>query len=302
LFRLLDDMVEPRVSVIILNWNRKDYLKKCLPTVLTQDYGNFSVILVDNASTDGSVDFVRQTFPAVEIISLDRNYEFAKANNIGIAKAFSDQAMFVALLNNDTIAEKSWLSRLVGGIEEDKKIGIVASKLLRMDTPEILDATGHVFLDGIIHDRGFGELDRGQYDTKLEVIGGCAAAVLYRKEMLEQIGFFDEQFGYGYEDAELSWRAYRRGWKARYIPGAIVYHIRGGTVNSDRRLMEQMSRRCMLNLIRAIKRHATAQQKLWVSLIWIKEAARQRIDSLIKGKKIDSDYFEWLSSLWFKKS
>jgi len=290
-----------KVSVIIPNWNGKDYLRECLSSALNQDYDNFRVILIDNGSTDGSVEFVRNSYSEVEIIALDKNYEFAKANNIGIKKALEEGAQFIALLNNDTKVEKNWLSELVRVMESNSKIGICASKMLKMDNPQILDSTGHAFIDGIIRDRGSGELDRGQYDTKLEVVGGCAGAALYRREMLDEIGLFDEQFGFNYEDVELSWRAYRYGWKARYVPQAIVYHLRSGSVKDNSQLQEELRYRGMLNLIRTIKRHANIKQKIWVTLIWIKEASRQRIYLLFKGKEMGSDYLERLKLLWLKK-
>jgi len=295
-------MINPRVAIIILNWNGKDYLKDCLPSVLNQDYGNFAAMLIDNGSSDGSVEFVKNSYSEVEIIALDKNYEFAKANNIAIKKALEEGAQFIALLNNDTKVEKNWLSELVKVMESNPKIGICASKMLKMDNSKILDSTGHVFIDGIIRDRGSGELDKGQYDTKLGVVGGCAGAVLYRKEMLDEIGLFDEQFGFNYEDAELSWRAYKYGWKARYVPQAIVYHLRSGSVKDNSQLQEELRYRGMLNLIRTIKRHANIKQKIWVTLIWIKEASRQRIYLLFKGKEIrGGDYLERLKLLWLKK-
>lgn len=291
----------PKVLIIIVNWNRKDYLRDCLFSALSQDYDNFKVILIDNGSTDGSVEFVRNKYPEVEIIALDKNYEFAKANNIGIKKALDEGAEFIALLNNDTRVEKNWLSELVKVMESNPKIGICASKMLKMDKPNILDSAGHVFIDGIIRDRGSGELDRGQYDTKLEVVGGCAGAALYRREMLDQVGLFDEQFGFNYEDAELSWRAYKYGWKARYVPQAVVYHVRGGTTKDNKELQEKLRDQGIVNFVRTIKRHANIKQKVWVTLIWIKEAIRQRINVLFYGKEMGPDYLERLKLLWFKK-
>lgn len=291
----------PRVLIIIVNWNRKDYLRTCLASALEQDYDNFRVMFIDNGSSDGSVEFVRNNYPQVEIIALDKNYEFAKANNIGIRKALAEGAQFIALLNNDTRVEKNWLSELVKVMGSSPKIGICASKILKMDNPKILDSTGHIFADGIVRDRGSGEVDRGQYDEQLEVGGACAGACLYRKEMLEKIGLFDESFGFNYEDAELSWRAYRWGWKARYVPQALVYHLRGGSVKDNSQLQKELLYRAMLNLVKTIKRHATIKQKIRVTLLWIKEAARQRIYLLFKDKEMGLDYWERLKLLWFKK-
>ena len=194
----------PNVLVIIVNWNGKEYLSGCLRSVFDQSYETFKVVLVDNGSTDDSIEFVKKNYPDVEVIPLDKNYGFAKANNTVMEAALKNKTIeYIALLNNDTKVEKKYLSELVKVMSSDNRIGICASKMLRMDDPHILDSTGHIFIDGIIYDRGGNEYDRGQYDKQLDVAGACAGACLYRKEMLEEIGLFDESFGSYYEDAEL---------------------------------------------------------------------------------------------------
>ena len=224
-----------KATVIVVNWNGKRFLDECLTALGRQTYPNFGVILVDNGSTDGSVEFVRERFPRVDIISLPENIGFAGANNRAITRALADGTQYVALLNNDTKADEQWLEHLVRVMASGRDIGICASKMLRMDDPRILDSTGHMFKWGRIFERGHGEVDARQYDDQLDIVGACAGACLYRKEMLEDIGLFDERFGSYYEDAELSWRAYNRGWRARFVPESIVLHHRGGTTKSDRR-------------------------------------------------------------------
>ena len=293
--------MHPKVTVVIINWNGKAYLDRCLASVANQTYDNYNVILVDNGSTDGSAQFVKTNYPRVEVIALNRNYEFAGANNIGIKKALSDGAEFIALLNNDTKADKEWLLELAKAIEQDDRIGICASKMLRMDDPRIIDSAGHVFKDDIPHDRGHGEVDNGQYDGQLGVLGGCAGASLYRKEMFEEIGLFDESYGIYYEDAELSWRSNRRGWKARFVPKSIVYHVRGGSTSGNKGLREELRRRGALNAVRMVKRYATLKQRIRISLIWLKEAIRQRTDSAWRKPDAEDDYLKKLILLWFKK-
>jgi len=296
--------MNPKISIIIVNWNGREYLKTCLDSVFSQSYKNFKVILVDNGSTDDSLDFVKKNYSDVEIIPLDKNYGFAKANNIGMEAALKDETVeYIALLNNDTKVEKKYLIELVKVISSDNKIGICASKMLRMDNPGILDSTGHIFPDGVgvINDRGGGETDIGQYDDKLDVIGACAGACLYKRKMLEEIGLFDESFGSYYEDAELSWRAYKAGWKAKYVPTALVYHKRYGTSGKNKALEKEIKSQAILNIIRTIRRHATAKQKLRITLIWIRGAIEQRFNLFFYGKKNGPDYLEQLKLLWFKK-
>ncbi|MBU1182523.1 MAG: glycosyltransferase [Proteobacteria bacterium] len=294
----------PNVLIIIANWNGKEYLSDCLRSVFNQSYRNFKIILVDNGSTDDSIEFVKKNYPDVEIIPLDKNYGFAKANNIAMETALKDKTIeYIALLNNDTKVEKKYLSELVKIISSDNKIGICASKMLRMDNPGILDSTGHIFVDGLgmIGDRGGNETDTGQYDDKPDVVGACAGACLYRKKMLEETGLFDESFGSYYEDAELSWRAYKAGWKAKYVPTSVVYHKRYGTFKKNKILQEEIRNQSILNIMRTIRRHATAKQKLRITLIWFKGAIEQRIGLLFCGKKFESDYLERLKLLWFRK-
>lgn len=288
-----------KVSVIIPNWNGKHFLQTCLDSLLNQTFRSFAIIVVDNGSTDGSVQFVEQNYTEVKIIALDRNYGFAKANNLAMQKVLAEGTRYIALLNNDTRVEKYWLSELVKTMSSDKIIGICAPKILRMDNPEILDSTGHTFIHGTIRDRGLGESDKGQYDNNLNVVGACACACLYRKEMLETIGLFDESFGTCYEDSELSWRAFKSGWKARYVATAVVYHHCGGTTKSTEEIFQKMNKQNSVNVITTIKRHATLFQKLQVSFHWGKIAIRSEIGKLAKRNTVGGKlFFERLKKLW----
>ncbi|MDD1710071.1 MAG: glycosyltransferase family 2 protein, partial [Methanoregulaceae archaeon] len=190
--------------IIVVNWNGKRFLDDCLTALERQTYPNFDVTLVDNGSTDGSVEFVRERFPRVHVISLPDNAGFSKANNHAITLALNDGVPYIALLNNDTKVDERWLEHLVRVMESGKDIGICASKMLRMEAPHILDSAGHIFKWGRIFERGHGEVDAHQYDDQLDIVGACAGACLYRREMLEEIGLFDERYGSYYEDAELS--------------------------------------------------------------------------------------------------
>jgi|Deesub1362B_J571_1020462.scaffolds.fasta_scaffold00075_73 hypothetical protein len=191
------------------------------------------------------------------------NYGFASGNNIAIRFAMSVfEPRYILLLNNDVVVERNFLGYLVEFAEKDMKVGIVGPKILRKENPNIIDSTGHVFKLGRIVDRGEGEVDRGQYDSETNVVGFMAATVLYRTEMLRSIGLFDEDYFLCYEDAELSWRAYVNGWRAKYVPSAVVYHGKSVSTRKNKETSGFTSEFCTRNVIRTILRHGSATQKM----------------------------------------
>jgi GT2 family glycosyltransferase len=201
----------------------------------------FEVVVVDNGSNDGSPEMVLREFgsePAfrLKLIRNSDNRGFCAANNQGFAASASD---LVALLNNDAEAEPDWLRGLAGAFEEGREIGMAASKILVYEDPRRIDKAGHlIYPDGQNRGRGSGELDAGQYDRIEEVLWPDGCAAMYRREMLDEIGGFDEDFFAYADDAELGLRARIAGWKCIYIPHAVVRHHRGATlgVRSSRRL------------------------------------------------------------------
>ena len=288
-----------RAVIIVVNWNGRHFLTDCLAAAEGQTYGNYETIVVDNGSTDGSVDFVKDRFPSVTLISMGRNYGFAKANNVAMTEALQKKINYIALLNNDTRADRGWLENLIRAMKSRNDIGMCASKMLFMAYPEIIDSTGHVFQSGKIGDRGHGEIDSGQYDDKQDVIGACAGACLYRGEMLEDIGLFDESFITYYEDAELSWRAHNRGWKARFVPEAMVLHHHGGTTRSSPAIDQEMTELSMINMVKMIRRHDSLEGKLRTSYVWLKTALRVSLGKGIRGHgKGGKPYYDRLKRLW----
>jgi len=221
---------EPLVSVIILNWNGKRYLKECLLSLKKQTYKNFEVILVDNGSADGSVDYIKDNFgDFVKLIENKANLGFAEGNNIGIRNS---SGKYILLLNNDTKADPLWVEELVKVAESDDKIGMCASKILSLDDPKIIDNVGHlIYKDGLSRGRGRLEYDQGQYDNIEEVFlpSGCAA--LYRKKMLNEIGEFDKDFFAYSDDTDIGIRGRLAGWKCMYVPGAVIYHKYSGSTS-----------------------------------------------------------------------
>ncbi len=225
-----------KVSVIVVNWNRRGLLAACLKSLALQTQKNFEIIVVDNGSTDGSVEMIAREFSAIRVICNGENYGFCAANNQGIE---ASQADFIALLNNDAEAEPGWLDALLAVFEGRADCGMAASKILVYEDPGRIDKAGHlIYPDGQNRGRGSGEADRGQYDRVEETLWPDGCAAMYRREMLLQIGGFDEDlFAYA-DDAELGLRARIAGWRCFYAPQAVVRHHRGSTLglNSGRRL------------------------------------------------------------------
>ena len=221
----------PLVSVIIVNYDGKELLKKCLSSIKRQTYSNFEIIIVDNGSTDGSVKFIKREYSnSVKLIENSRNLGFGKGNNQGITISKGE---YVALLNNDTEVEPSWLSELVKVAQSDKRIGMCASKILLGDNQTQIDVAGHlIYPDGLNRGRGHREQDVGQYDTKEEVLFPSACAAIYSRDMLDEIGLFDEDFfAYG-DDTDIGIRARLMSWKCIYVPTAVVYHYRSATLGN----------------------------------------------------------------------
>jgi GT2 family glycosyltransferase len=214
--------------VIVPNWNGKDSLKDCLDSLQTQSLKPH-VIVVDNGSVDGSIQFVEEHYPDVELIRHSVNKGYAGGVNPGFRRAIELKAQYVAPFNNDAIADKQWLEKLVEYLEAHNHVGIAACKLLTGDG-KYLDSSGDYYtVWGLPYPRGRGEADINKYDGQTEIFAASGGASLYRVSMLEEVGLFDEDFFAYYEDVDLSFRAQLAGWKVSYVPTAIAYHQIGGT-------------------------------------------------------------------------
>jgi GT2 family glycosyltransferase len=231
----------PLISVVIVNWNRRDLLRACLNSLAAQTFTNFEIIVVDNGSTDGSAAMVREYPRQIHLIGNRENRGFCAANNQGFSVS---QSEYVALLNNDAEAEPGWLLAMLDAIQikpdvGETDVGMVASKILVWEDPRIIDKCGHlIYPDGQNRGRGHGQVDQGQFNRQEEVLWPDGCAALYRRAMLNEVGGFDEEFFAYADDAELGLRARIAGWTCLYAPGAVVKHHRGATLglNSARRL------------------------------------------------------------------
>ena len=219
------------VSVIIVNYNGLKYLEPCFNSLFKVDKDDFSldIIMVDNLSKDGSVNFVKEKFPEIEIIENDIN-NYAKALNLGIEKSKGD---YIAILNNDTTVEKNWLRGLVAAMDRDERIGVVQSKILFSDGKTINSVGVEEVEDFYFRDIGFDEKDIGKYEEEKEREYFSGGSVLLRRGCVESVDNFDEDFVMYMEDIDYSIRCHDKGWEIFYAPKSVTHHRYHGTASSD---------------------------------------------------------------------
>jgi GT2 family glycosyltransferase len=215
--------LKPVVSIIIVNWNGLAHLPDCLDSLADQTFRDFEVILVDNGSVDDSVSFVRECYPWVKLVVLDENMGFATGNNRGLYCAHGD---YIITLNNDTRAEPDWLEALVRTAEAHPGAGMVGCRICSFADPDIVDSIGMgICLDG---------MSRGRFRNRRwsslclldeeKILFPSACAALYKRAMIDEIGFFDDDFFAYAEDSDLGLRGRLAGWEALLATRAVVYH------------------------------------------------------------------------------
>jgi GT2 family glycosyltransferase len=223
--------VPPRTSIVIPNLNGRRFLGSCLDAVDAQTDPDHEAIVVDNGSDDGSVMFLREHYPHVRVVELDRNHGFAGAMNAGIREA---EGELVAFLNNDAEPKPEWLEELRQCLERHPRAAAATAKLVSSDSQAVLDGAG----DGLTPSflpfvRGHGERGEGRYEEEVEVFSASGTASLWRGDVLNELGGFDERFFAYYEDVDLSFRARLLGHECWYAPRAVAAHRRGGTAGQD---------------------------------------------------------------------
>lgn len=224
----------PKVSIIIPHWNGRKHLEVCLTSLRNQSFTDFEVILVDNASTDGSQAYVREHFPEVRLVELPENRGFTGACNAGYEAAAGE---YIFLLNNDTETDPGCLAALVEAFERHPQAGSLACKMLLFDRRDHFHTAGDFYrIDGRPGNRGVWQEDKGQYEKEEPVFSACGGAAAYRRSILEKTGFLDDDFFFSCEDVDLGWRIHLAGKEVWYIPSAVVYHklkATGGNVTGS---------------------------------------------------------------------
>lgn len=221
--------LSPKISVIILNYNGARFIQHCLNTVFACTYPNFEVIVADNCSTDGSFELIETHFyneQRLKCVRFTRNWGFACGNN-RIAEIALGR--YLMLLNMDTEVDENYLDQIVNIFESDDHVGIVQSRIKQMQAPSIIQSAGY-YLDwlGLIHIRGEGEEDKGQYSLVDEIFGATGAAFAVRAELFKEIGGFDNDYFCYFEETDLCWRTWLMGYSVVFAPLSIVYHYGGG--------------------------------------------------------------------------
>ena len=220
------------VSVIIVNWNGEKFLERCLTALMAQTVKPHEIILLDNASTDGSLEIVRR-FSSVRLIALDRNTGFAQGNNLAI-EAASAESEWIALINPDAFAEPRWLKALLEAAESNPGVDVFGSKLVNAGDPMLLDGAGDAYhVSGLVWRMGHSSPVPTSVENEREVFSPCAAAALYRCSALCELEGFDEDYFCYVEDVDLGFRLRLAGYRCLYVPRSVAHHVGSGTTGGQ---------------------------------------------------------------------
>ena len=219
-----ENMQSPLVSIIVVNYNGEKYIQKCIASLLKTEYSPFELIVVDNNSTDKSIEIITEKFGKdrrLRIIRNTKNVGFAEGNNIGCRYS---RGKYLAFINNDTEVDPNWLKELINVIENNSDVGACQSKLVLMGT-HLLDGTGDfITVHGIAFIRGHNVAETREHQIE-QIFSPRAAAMIINKRIFEKIGEFDSDYFAGYEDVDLGWRIRLLGKKVVFVPKSVVYHI-----------------------------------------------------------------------------
>lgn len=216
-------MKNPLVSIVILNWNGKKHLARCLRSLAKITYKPVEIIVVDNNSSDGSQGLVKKEFPSVKLIASRKNYGYSGGNNVGIR---ASRGKYILILNNDTEADMNFLEPLVAACEEDPTIGCIQSKLLYASNHHLLNAVGSFLTStGFLYHYGYRKpQSRLQYNRRITIYSAKGAAMMLRKSALATVGLFDEDFFIYFEETDLCHRLWLAGYTVVYEPTSVIYH------------------------------------------------------------------------------
>jgi GT2 family glycosyltransferase len=236
-------------AFVIPCWNGRRWLDGCLDSLLAQTRPADELIVVDNGSTDGSAEHVRERFPQVRVVELPNNSGFAGASNVGLRAVSTDT---VALINQDVRLEPDWLERSLAALDASPGAASVATKMLDMGHPSLVYDAGDILRrDGVCEQRGRFERDDGRFDQPGDVFGACAGAALYRREPVLELGGFDERFFLYLEDADLALRLRLAGWTCVYEPAVALHAGEGSGTPPERPVHAWAERNTLLLVARA---------------------------------------------------
>jgi GT2 family glycosyltransferase len=228
----LEQQAWPKVTVVIVNWNGERFLDRCLAALMAQTVRPHEIILVDNASSDGSVPIVRR-YPAVQLMLSEENIGFARGNNLAI-DASSIESEWLALLNPDAYAEPRWLEALLLAVKSHPQFDVFGSKLVNAAKPELLDGTGDAYhISGLVWRKDHGAVVPLSNEHEREVFSPCAAAALYRFGTVRELRGFDEDYFCYVEDVDLGFRLRLAGGRCLYVPKSVAHHVGSGTTGGQ---------------------------------------------------------------------
>jgi GT2 family glycosyltransferase len=283
-------MAALRAGVVLLNYNGWELLNAALPSVVAQRFEGYEVVVVDNGSSDGSVENLARHWADVRVVALPENVGVTAALNRMVQATTSE---YVALLNNDVELSPDWLALLVEALDREPRIASVAGKLRRMDAREIIDRVGDTLAwSSACHGRGAGARDEGQYDSPAEVFSVGGAAALYRRSVFEEIGEFDEQFFAYLEDVDWGFRARLAGYVNHCEPAAVGLHRGGATLGEVNPFSLYHLRRNQIWL--ALKNYPGSRlllhlpELLWFNTFQLAIAARRGNGRLVLGAYRDA--------------
>jgi GT2 family glycosyltransferase len=219
-------MTAPIVTVILVNWNGREITLECLASLRDVTYAPLRVVVVDNASTDGSVKAIQEAYPDILVLPQERNLRYAGGNNVGMRRALADGTAMVMLLNNDTTVDPKCVSALVARIQADERCGMVAPRIYYDHPPDLLWFAGGVISmwTGTMRHTGIRERDAERYATPREIDYASGCCILTTREAIEKVGMLDESFYMYSEDADWSMRIRQAGYRIVYEPQAKVWH------------------------------------------------------------------------------
>ena len=232
------------VSIIIVAAGTRGYLKSCLDSIGEQAYPSKEIIVIDNSLNRDFEQEFRQSYPEIKLYPSRENLSYCQALNKGIGVSKGD---FILCLNDDVVLGGDYIEKALKAFDIDQRIGMASGKILRSNGKTI-DSTGlSLNIWRTATEKGYGLMDVGQFEKPGFIFGVTGAVALYRRPMLEEINvdgeYFDQDFRFFYEDLDIAWRAENRGWKGYYIPGAVAYHVRGGTARKDKGINKKYARR-----------------------------------------------------------
>jgi GT2 family glycosyltransferase len=278
---------QPHVAVIVVNWNGREITLECLRSLSAQTYPHADLIVVDNASSDGSADAIRSAYPDVILLSMAANLRFAGGNNAGMREALNRGADLVLLLNNDTVVHPDFLKHLVARLEMDPRCGMVAPKIFYFAQPDKLWFAGGVISmwTGTMKHIGIREVDCGQHDAVREIDYASGCCILVRSDVIRKIGLLDESYHIYTEDADWSMRVRRAGYTVLYEPAARVWHKI--SVSSGGHLSWYKLKNKFLSNLRFFWRYGSWGQRLvfpWMNII-VNAVAAGRYLIAVRGKQ-----------------